>query len=205
MPLVSSKIIPITAARRRSLADRKDDELMRLARAGEREAFAALVERHMDRLSDFCVKMICDRDTGRDLAQEVWVRIWSARERYTPDGRFESYLFAIARNLCRNAQRDRGRRGRVFVEPEREADLDGARVMSADHVEELLSREQRSRVYDAVAALDPKFREAILLRFAAGLDYSQISQVIGRGESTIRSRVYHGLKKLRSDLQGFVR
>jgi RNA polymerase sigma-70 factor (ECF subfamily) len=202
---VSSKVIPITAARRRSLSDRKDDELMRLARAGEREAFAALVERHMDRLCDFCVKMTWDRDAGRDIAQEVWIRIWSARDHYAPAGRFESFLFTIARNLCRNARRDRGRRGRVLVDAGRhEEPVDAARGLSSDHVEELLAREQQGRIYEAVSDLPPKFREAILLRFAAGLDYAQMSDVLGRGQSTIRSRVYHGLRRLRHQLAGVV-
>jgi len=199
---VTANVIPITAARRRALADRSDDELMRLARTGDSPAFAVLVERHMPRLTDFCVKMACDRDTGRDLAQEVWVRIWGSRERYAPAGRFESYLFTVARNLCKNLRRDRGRRGQVIVAARDDGEIAAAPSPSIDSVDELLAREQSDRVYRAVADLPQKFREAILLRFAAGLDYAQISDVIGRGESTIRSRVYHGLRRLRQVLDG---
>lgn len=195
-----SNVIPIDSARARHLVGRNDDELMRLSRAGKRDAFAALVGRHNRRLSDFCVKMTGDAETGRDLGQDVWVRVWAARDRYKPNGRFESFLFTVARNLCRNAKRDRMRRGKVIVAAHSGEEIDGARSTAPDHVDQVLAREQSQRVYAAVDRLAPKLREALLLRFAAGLDYAQISEVVGRGESTVRSRVYHGLKKLRSSL-----
>lgn len=190
-------VIPISAAKTAPLRSRTDDELMRLARAGRRDAFAALVERHMTRLTDFCVKMTGDRSGGEDLAQETWLAIWDARERYTPAGRFESYLFTVARNRCKNASRSRFRRGRVLVDEDRS---EKKATGDSDSLEAVLAQEEKERVSRALEAISPKLREAILLRFTAELDYAEIARVIRRGESTARSRVYHGLKKLRQEV-----
>jgi RNA polymerase sigma-70 factor (ECF subfamily) len=183
------------AASPATLDDRTDDELMRLARGDHRDAFAALVARHMARLADFCTKMTCDRRTGEDVAQETWLQVWSHRGRYQPQGKFESFMFTIARNRCRNALRSRGRRGKLFVAGETERASD-----DPSHLDALLARERAARVADAVGELPPKLREAVLLRFSLGLDYPEISAIVGRGESTVRSRVFHGLQKLRGSL-----
>jgi RNA polymerase sigma factor (sigma-70 family) len=179
------------------LADRSADDLMTLARGGHRDAFAALVGRHAQRLTEFCVKMTGDRRGGEDLAQETWLAVWAARERYQPANQFEAFLFTIARNRCRNALRSRGRSRRV-VSDEPASDVADTSTAAVDA---MLEREQQRRVHDAALALPEKLREAVLLRFVAGLDYPGISAAIGRNESTVRSRVFHGLRQLRTLLE----
>jgi RNA polymerase sigma-70 factor (ECF subfamily) len=178
------------------LADRSDDDLMTLARGGHREAFAMLVGRHAQRLTEFSVKMMGDRRAGEDVAQESWLAVWAARDRYRPASQFEAFLFTIARNRCRNALRSRGRLRRVVAD---EPATDVASGSTA--VDTMLEREQQRRVHDAALELPEKLREAVLLRFVAGLDYAGISAAIGRNESTVRSRVFHGLRQLRSLLE----
>jgi RNA polymerase sigma-70 factor (ECF subfamily) len=181
----------------RALAERSDDDLMTLARGGHREAFATLVGRHAARLTEFAVKMTGDRRTGEDVAQESWLAVWAARDRYRPSSRFEAFLFTIARNRCRNALRSRRHRREVVVTDERDAEL----AVTATAVDAMLEREQQRRVHDAALELPEKLREAVLLRFVAGLDYPGISAAIGRNESTVRSRVFHGLRQLREILE----
>jgi RNA polymerase sigma-70 factor, ECF subfamily len=169
-----------------------DDQLMELARAGDRRAFAALVERHGTRLAEFCIKMVGDRRTGEDVAQETWLAVWATRARYRGRDRLVAFLFAIARNRCRNALRARRRFTRVIVLDDADRDHGGPTSLDA-----MLDRERQRRVHAAAARLPAKLREALLLRFVAGLDYPQISDAVGRNESTVRSRVFHGLRKLR--------
>ncbi|HWM85853.1 MAG TPA: RNA polymerase sigma factor [Kofleriaceae bacterium] len=180
------------------LSQRSDDDLMLLASAGRKDAFSVLVERYMDKVTGFCAKLLCDRRAGEEVAQETWLRVWAVRSAYVAQGKFPVYLYTLARNLCRNHRRDRGRRGRWVRD-----DLDG-RACPADEpasLDRLIAREQEARVQEALAALSPRLREAVLLRFSEGLDYPQIAQILGRNESTIRSRVHHGLKRLRDLVQ----
>ena len=181
------------------LAERDDDALMRLASAGTRPAFAALVARHAGRLNGFCIKMTSDRRTGEDVAQETWLQLWASRKRYKPEGKFDSFLYTIARNRCRNALRSARRRGRV--QSDVELDTESFSSDEPSHLDAILDNERRDRVHRAMATLSPKFREALLLRYSQDLDYAQIATIVGRSESTVRSRVHHGIKKLRTSLE----
>jgi RNA polymerase sigma-70 factor (ECF subfamily) len=190
-------VVPI-AGRKDPLPERSDHELMALAAAGQRDAFAVLVGRHGQRVCEFCVKMMGDRRAGEDVAQEAWLALWAARGRYRPSQRLEAFLFTIARNHCRNALRGRRRRDRVVTsEPAPEV----ARGDDASLIDAILDQERQRRVHAAALALPAKLREAVLLRFVAGLDYPAISIAVGRNESTVRSRVFHGLRLLREHLE----
>lgn len=194
--MTDDNVIPLRVqATARGLKDRADDELMRLAATGMHDAFESLVSRHMAKLTSFSIKMIGDRRAGEDAAQETWIKVWNSRGAYKPQGRFEAFLYTIARNRCRNTARSLRRRGRVHADwfP------DSVEPATAEpsHLDSLLDRERRMRVYDGIAALAPKLREALLLRFEQGLDYPDIARIVGRSQSTVRSRVHHGLRKLR--------
>jgi len=191
-------VIPLHQTRPAAgLTERSDDELMTLARAGHRDAFAALVARHGTRLTEFCAKMTGDRRTGEDVAQETWLQVWAVRERYRAANRLEAFLFTIARNRCRNALRSRRRGTRVIVT----AEQSDAPVVDTSGLDAMLVRERDKRVHEAALELPPPLREAVLLRIVAGLDYPAISQAVGRNESTVRSRVFHGLRQLRQHLE----
>lgn len=194
MPL--SDVIPLDRSRPGGLDERSDDELMVLVCAGRREALAVLVAKYAARLTEFCVKMTGDRRAGEDVAQESWLQLWASRERYRPANKLEAFLFTIARNRCRNALRSRWRRTRVIVDADADAPLTDGSSLDA-----LLARERDARVHAAALELPAKLREAVLLRYVAGLDYPDISAAIGRNESTVRSRVFHGLRQLRERLE----
>lgn len=190
------RVVSTPSPEPRALNEQTDDELMLLASAGRREAFAELVSRYLPRLVGFCGKFVGNAQLGRELAQEVLLQAWAQRQSYRPSGKFAPFLFTLARNLCRNRWRDASRHGRWLGESET------GQVASAAQVplEALLEAEQARRVHAAIAGLPEKLRDAVLLRFDQGLDYADVSQVLGCPEETARSRVFHGLKKLRAEL-----
>jgi RNA polymerase sigma-70 factor (ECF subfamily) len=180
-----------------ALSERTDDELMELARAGLRSAFAVLVERHARRLVNLCSRFVNDAQLGRELAQDSWVLVWQAREKYRAEagGGFVPWLVTVARNHCRNELRRR-----KVVASHRREELDEGAPQSAGQLEKLLVEERRRRVRGALEELAFPLREALLLRYAEELRYDEIAGVVGTGESTLRSRVHHGLKALKAKL-----
>ncbi len=183
------------------LVDRDDDALMLLASAGNRDAFRGLVERHAKRLVRFCLRMTGDQRTAEELAQETWLSVWANRETYKPSGQFVVWLLVAARNRCLNARRGQGRRARVLVD----GDIDPVLETAADdpaQLDRLIAAEERRRVHDALAELPPPMREALVLRYSEALAYEQIAEVTGANTSTVRSRVFHGLKKLQELVTG---
>jgi RNA polymerase sigma-70 factor (ECF subfamily) len=176
-----------------ALSERSDDELMVLARAGMRAAFAVLVERHALHVVRLCSRFVNDADLGRELAQDSWVLVWQARDKYRGEGGFVAWLVTVARNHCRNEVRRRKVRER---EP-----LSEALGHSPGQLDGLLVEERRKRVRAALSELSPALRDALLLRYAEELRYDQMTDVLGTGESTLRSRVHHGLKALKQKLE----
>lgn len=178
-----------------ALSERSDDELMALSRAGLKSAFAELVQRHAPRVVGLCARFVNDTQLGRELAQDTWVLVWQGRDKYRGDG-FLLWLVTVARNHCRNELRRRktvvAHRKRALVE---ETDAGAAQL------DGLLVEERQRRVRQALAQLSTPLREALLLRYAEGLRYDEITRVVGAGESTLRSRVHHGLKALKEKLE----
>jgi RNA polymerase sigma-70 factor (ECF subfamily) len=178
-----------------ALAERSDDELMQLSCAGLRSAFAVLVERHALRIVNLCARFVNDAQLGRELSQDTWVLVWQGRQKYRGDGSFVAWLVTVARNHCRNELR---RRKAAKIHERSELDDDAAQ--SARQLERLLTEERRRRVRTALAKLSWPLREALLLRYGEDLRYDEIASVVGTGESTLRSRVHHGLKTLKEKL-----
>jgi RNA polymerase sigma-70 factor (ECF subfamily) len=180
-----------------SLPERSDDELMELSQAGVRDAFAALVERHAERVVRTCAAFVHDGAAGAELAQETWVTIWAQRSQYRPEGKFIVWLITAARNRCRNHVR---RHGIVRRHAQLEAGGTGE-TPSPDQIDRLLLEERRHRVRTALFRLPDGMREALLLRYAEELRYDEMAEVLRVGESTLRSRVHHGLRRLRELLE----
>lgn len=181
------------------IEQRDDEALMLLAASDHRRAFEILVRRHLPALTRFCAKFLGSVRCGEEVAQDALVEAWAQRRRYRP-GCFRVFLFTIARNRClnhvRGERRLRAWRGRVHDDDPPQAST----VDRPDQLDELLERERRRRARAALLGLAPKLREAVLLRFDQGLDYAEIARIVGRPEVTVRSRVFHAMKRLRDAL-----
>lgn len=190
----SPHLVPLP---RGPLPDRDDDELMTLAQAGVREAFAALVERHAERLVQACARFVDDGERGAEIAQETWVTIWAQRSQYRAEGKFVVWLITAARNRCRNHSRMRG----VVQRHRMRAASEAAEPPTPKQIDQLLLEERRHRVHDALSRLPERMREALVLRYAQELRYDEMAAILRIGESTLRSRVHHGLRLLRDLLE----
>ena len=169
---------------------------MLLVRAGSREAMAALAARYIGPLTSFCVKIIGDAGAGEDVVQEALLTLWIRRADWKPRGTVAALLYTIARNLCRNRVRDGRRRGRWLVPEGGRVDVERL-AMSSEEVDPVLARERRRDALEALAELPDALRESVLLRFEHEMSYELIAAIVGANESTVRSRVHHGLLKLR--------
>lgn len=179
------------------LAEREDDALMALAAADHRRAFEVLVARHLPALTRFCAKFLGSPRSGEEVAQDVLVEAWTWRGRYRPEGRFRVFLLAMARTRCLNRLRA-DRRRHLRAAPLDDAPGAGDAAGAGGALDALLERERERQVRAALQLLPSKLREAVLLRFDQGLDYADIARAVGRSEATIRSRVFHAVRRLRA-------
>lgn len=194
-----------------------DDELMERFQKGDEDAFTLLVRRHEKPLINFIAQFIGDRDSAEDLAQDTFIRIFQAAPRYKPGrAQFNTWMYHIASNLCKNELRNRARRDRHWVDntvKDEEEDA-GAGIESrianapADASYEpdvvLERKELRDALRKAIAALPEQYREPLILRDIQGLSYEEISKVLGIRAGTTKSRINRARLILKDKLKPFM-
>lgn len=183
--------------------DALDREDMIILAEGGSAALDRLMDRHGPGLIRFLRRMVGSDADAADLAQESFVRVFQNRDRFDPDRRFATWLFAIGANLARNHLRSRGRT--PAMESVDEADPQSGRVReipanSPEPDETLVDEEVRSLVRQAVDELPEEMRSAILLVDVEDHSVRQTSEILGVPTRTVESRLYHGRRALRARL-----
>jgi RNA polymerase sigma-70 factor, ECF subfamily len=179
-----------------ALIDRSDEDLMVASAAGHRDAFEVLVARYLPRLTSYCAKLTRDARAAEDLAQDTLLALWQSLGRCRPEHGFRVLAFTIALNRCRNHARSWRRRLRWLGIAEQPQDIDAAVPRDPVHLDQLLELERQRHVRAALARLTHRARAVLLLRFEQELSYAEIARIVGKREATVRSQVFHALRKL---------
>ena len=179
---------------------RTDEELVASSLAGDRSAFDQLVLRWDRKIQGAIYRLIGSEEEARDLCQEAFLKAYRGLGAFKGEARFSSWLYQIALNLCRD--RMRRRRGRTLVsldalEADGQAPVLREEANALDLVE---ARDLQQRVKAAVLALADEQREVIVLKEYEGLTFQEIAEVLDLPVSTVKTRLYRGLDRLRERL-----
>lgn len=134
-----------------------DDALVLRAGSGDRRAASRLIARHSAKILAVCIRMLGERASAEDCAQETFLKLWRSADRWKPGAaKFETWLYRVAANACI----DRIRQRRPETDVDDEADLADAAPLAVDG---LIAEERRRAVEDALAALPERQRLAVVL------------------------------------------
>jgi RNA polymerase sigma factor (sigma-70 family) len=170
-------------------------------RGGDVEAFGLLFDAHAREVFVLCARRCRDRDLAEDLMSVVFLQAWDCRDRAVlVDGSLRPWLFAITRNVLRNAQRSRRREAAALA---RFAVVEPKVIPGVEEevVETLSAREESGRAAEALLSLPVGHREAARLCWQEGLDSTQASVVLGVPAGTVRSRLSMARGRLRRVLR----
>ncbi|MHC4716489.1 MAG: sigma-70 family RNA polymerase sigma factor [Planctomycetota bacterium] len=177
------------------MKERPDRELVELARAGRREAFAELVRRYQDYAYGTAVGIVSDFEPARDVVQESFLRAWRDLGKLRDPGRFGGWLHGIVRNTANSAVREmlrvRAMAEKLSYEPTPHAP-------PAD--EDAMETERRRLVREALGRLSETQREVVSLHYVDGLSYAGIAGYLGVTESAVQGRLQRGRARLRKEL-----
>lgn len=194
----------LSSADRRLQEAGTDGLLMERTAAGDRQAFAELVDRYKDPLVGYLTRLAGSRDRAEDLAQEAFLRLYQAADSYRHQGQLKSYLYRIATNLLRSQQR-RERRWRWLqpvLRPTLEVRADDAQTRPQAGV---LAEEAQHEVAQALARLPLDFRTPLVLFELEGWSYQRIAELLQCREGTVKSRIHRGRRKLKQELTPYWR
>jgi RNA polymerase sigma-70 factor (ECF subfamily) len=177
--------------------DARADEaqaIERLISAGEfREALARCVRAYAAPLCRLCMAFTGSQAESEELVQETLLAAFDAFPQYRAEGSVRAWLFGIARRIC-------GRHTELKSRREARLRLVHDTRPRPDASELAIERERAERARAALAKLKPSEREAVVLRFQAGLSFKEVSIASGVDEATARKRVSRALARLRAEL-----
>jgi RNA polymerase sigma-70 factor, ECF subfamily len=186
-----------------------DAAVMLRVAAGDESGFNYLVEKYHRPMIHFLYRMVHNQSVAEELAQEVFLRVYRARDSYRAEARFTTWLYRIATNLAVNHARDtRHERAAQTVYLDAPDEETGTTPDLADDeptVEQRLLRNERmAAIRSYVMALPERQRMAVLMHKYQGMDYRQIGEVLKLSESATKSLLFRAYQTLREKLKDFV-
>jgi RNA polymerase sigma-70 factor (ECF subfamily) len=170
-----------------------DAELVARASAGDVQAFGHLVDRYYDDCTRFARRMLGNRHDAEDALQEAFVNAYQGLGRYRARDAFRGWLYRIVLNECRRLAGRRWRSERRLVRD------DGA-------LERLPGREDgaaelRDQLQVSLARLEPILREALLLKYGEGFEYTEMARLTGASIPALKMRVKRARDQMRPLLE----
>jgi RNA polymerase sigma-70 factor (ECF subfamily) len=200
-PPKPGKVEEVTDLQPVALGKSSDEELMRRTQNGDKAAFEILYERYHSAVLSYLYRMLGNVEDVESIGQEVFLRAFRFAPTYRYPQKFSTWLFTITRNLAINHSR---RRKRSPVRNITELNLEGVDIsgdpyqVASRATDDLEKQEEIARVLKALDDLPTDQKEVIVLGVFQDMSYAQMEEITGTKAVTLRSRMFHGLKKLAS-------
>ncbi len=180
----------------KNLRNKPDVELMLLLRKGRKEAFSILYERYADKLVSFFYRMLNkDNEKAQDFMHDLFVKIIENPASFDTGKRFDTWIFHIAYNMCKNEYRkmtvrDEYRDRQIYRLP-----------YSEESVKNKIDQQKFSEeLNESLGSLDEKHRTVFILRYQQDLSLKEIAGILDCPEGTVKSRLFKAIKVLSEKL-----
>ncbi|MDB4802623.1 sigma-70 family RNA polymerase sigma factor [bacterium] len=188
-----------------------DVQLMLRVKDGDDSAFAQIVERFQNRLIGIFTNMFADNALAEDLSQEVFLRIYRARQGYEPTAKLSTWIFQIANNLASNSRRSKGRKKEVQFkvsnsgsQPVQMGENNVVEKSGLMPTRQLDNVELMERVQVALLDLNERQRMAVLLHRFEGMSYADIGAAMELSPQAVKSLLSRARENLREILENYV-
>lgn len=186
--------------------DGSDEAIVAQIRAGDKEAFQVLVERHSHSLFRLGFRMTGNEQDAEEVVQEAFLRAYRSLDRFESRANFSTWLYRIGVNSALDLMRTRQRhtQGRADVDPSAEGphslqSLPDERQASPERA--AYGVELQKKLEQALARLTPRERAAFVLRHFEGQSTVEIARALGLRSSAAKNTVFRAVQKLREALE----
>lgn len=184
-------------------ASTSDEQLMSAYRDGDAGAFDELYRRHKGGVYRYMLRQCCDAGVADELFQDVWMNLIRAREGYTVQAKFTTYMYRLAHNRLIDHYRKHGQAAMVSIDDDSEEAPQVAEPVAAprDEPEKHLDiKQQAAQLLQLLGALPESQREAFVMQYEGGMSVEEIADATGVTRETAKSRLRYALAKIRQGL-----
>jgi RNA polymerase sigma-70 factor, ECF subfamily len=171
----------------------RDTWLALRCQLGEADAYRELVAEMERPLLYFATKLLGDEDAALDVLQQTWLRAFQTVRRLHQPDQIRAWLYQIVRGLAIDRSRKRASVQRLEHEY--------AELQPEVNEDPTFDREDAAAVHRALDQLEPLHREVLLLHFLEDLPIAEVATIVGCPEGTVKSRLHHGKRLLRTLLR----
>jgi RNA polymerase sigma-70 factor, ECF subfamily len=184
---------------------REDDELVRRLRAGEEAAYEALLARFQQPVYNLAFRLLSNPGGASDVVQEVFLKVFRNVGHFRRQSSLKTWIYRITVNEAHNQRRWFFRHRSREVGLDDETDEGGSRTVAdsgRSPFDCAFDREKHELIENALARINPLFREVVVLRDIEDLSYEEIAEVLQISLGTVKSRIMRGREALRGELTG---
>lgn len=167
-------------------------------KGGDRESFNQIFHRYYSPLTRFCVRFVGDSDQAAEIVQDLFVKLWTSREKLTFNNSFESYMLRAVRNSA-ITYINKERTHADVIERIYTDDPD-----ANDPSETLQSNNLEASYQKVLASMPEKRREVFLASRFDGLKYAEIAEKFGLSQKTVEAHMSAAIKQLREGLKEYL-
>jgi RNA polymerase sigma-70 factor (ECF subfamily) len=179
-----------------------EQNLIQRAQRGDHEAFAVLVTEHQGYVYNLALRVLKNEQEALDLAQETFVRAWTALPNFRGQSHFRTWLYRIVTNLCYN-RLPRLRRSLNELGDDVIAEIPETGINFSNPAQGVESRELRSHLHQAIDDLDENYRLLISLRYQNELSYEEIATMLNLPLGTVKTGLFRAREQLRRALETY--
>lgn len=185
-----------------------DHALIEATKSGDEQAFAEIMSRYRNPITNYLYRFLNDYEEAVDLAQETFVRVYFAIDRYHTQFAFSTYIYRIATNLAISEIRRRKRRKLLSLTGLFQGEGDETVEFQPPDKRplpdtEVIDGERDSTIAAAIAALPEKYRVPIILRDIEGKSYDEVAEIMELGLGTTKSRISRARALLKEKLEHY--
>lgn len=167
-------------------------------KAGDRESFNQVFRRYYSPMVRFCIRYVADSDLASEIVQDLFVKLWSNREKISFNTSFESYMLTSVRNSALtyiNKERSHAE-ANLRIYSEESDNTDPSETLQSNNLEESYRK--------ILKDMPEKRREVFLASRYDGLKYSEIAEKLGISQKTVEAQMSAAIKQLKDGLKAYL-